>query len=120
MLYWILDYVGFIMKMMKLMQNRYVEFRKIEVELKQLQETDKPPERPGKSIFVLFVSGPYILTSQVFIHLYLLFLCAMKNTAPRGVILISLSSNETCVETGLPKFLDTQYRLCVSFSCPLL
>jgi nucleoside phosphorylase len=40
------DYVGFIMKIMKLMQGDYLGIRKVEIELQQLEETDKPPERP--------------------------------------------------------------------------
>lgn len=43
------DYVGFITKVLKLMQVRYVGMRKIEMELRQLEETDRPPERPSKS-----------------------------------------------------------------------
>ncbi|CAL8117375.1 unnamed protein product [Orchesella dallaii] len=40
------DYVGFITKILKLMQVRYTGMRKIEIELRQLEETDRPPERP--------------------------------------------------------------------------
>lgn len=36
------------MKIMKLMQVRYVYLRKVEIELRQLEETDRPPERPSK------------------------------------------------------------------------
>lgn len=35
---------------MKLMQIRYVYLRKVEIELRQLEETDRPPERPSKWI----------------------------------------------------------------------
>lgn len=40
------DYVGFIKKIMKLMQTLYTDFRKIEVELTQEKELDHLPERP--------------------------------------------------------------------------
>ncbi|KAK4291668.1 hypothetical protein Pmani_035518 [Petrolisthes manimaculis] len=40
------DYVGFIKKIMKMMQHKYKMISKTEVELKQLQESDKPPTRP--------------------------------------------------------------------------
>ncbi|CAB3373765.1 Hypothetical predicted protein [Cloeon dipterum] len=40
------DYVGFIKKIMKLMQNGYKGLDKIEIELRQLGETEEVPERP--------------------------------------------------------------------------
>lgn len=40
------DYVGFIKKIMKMMQHKYKMISKVEVELKQLEESDKPPTRP--------------------------------------------------------------------------
>ena len=43
------DYVGFIKKIMKLMQLTYPMFRKIEVELTQEQELEQIPDRPSKS-----------------------------------------------------------------------
>ena len=42
------DYVGFIKKIMKLMQLTYPMFRKIEVELTQEQELEQIPDRPSK------------------------------------------------------------------------
>lgn len=42
------------MKIMKLMQVRYVYLRKVEIELRQLEETDRPPERPSKQQSLLF------------------------------------------------------------------
>ena len=36
---------------MKMMQHKYAMFSKIEVELKQLEDTNKPPTRPCKSYF---------------------------------------------------------------------
>ena len=44
----ILDYVGFIKKIMKLMQNEFPMFRKIEVELTQEKDIEKIPDRPSK------------------------------------------------------------------------
>lgn len=40
------DYVGFIKKIMKMMQHKYKMISKTEVELRQLEESDKPPTRP--------------------------------------------------------------------------
>ncbi|KAK7045742.1 hypothetical protein SK128_003727 [Halocaridina rubra] len=40
------DYVGFIKKIMKMMQHKYKTVSKVEIELKQLEESDKPPTRP--------------------------------------------------------------------------
>ncbi|XP_034942637.1 uncharacterized protein [Chelonus insularis] len=40
------DYVGFIKKIMKLMQHKYVGIKKLEVELKQLEEPITLPSRP--------------------------------------------------------------------------
>lgn len=40
------DYVGFIKKIMKLMQNKYPGIKKLEVELKQLEEPVSLPTRP--------------------------------------------------------------------------
>ncbi|XP_063600138.1 uncharacterized protein LOC134776369 isoform X1 [Penaeus indicus] len=40
------DYVGFIKKIMKMMQHKYKTISKTEVELRQLEESDKPPTRP--------------------------------------------------------------------------
>jgi hypothetical protein len=41
------DYVGFIKKIMKLMQQDYPTLRKIEVELKQLGQSSQPPPDAG-------------------------------------------------------------------------
>lgn len=40
------DYVGFIKKIMKLMQKPYVTIKKIEIELKQIEEGGKFPKAP--------------------------------------------------------------------------
>ncbi|XP_070144208.1 uncharacterized protein [Drosophila kikkawai] len=40
------DYVGFIKKIMKLMQHGYSEIQSIEIELRILEETSAPPSRP--------------------------------------------------------------------------
>ncbi len=42
------DYVGFVKKIMKLMQTVYVTIKKIEIELRQLEEDTKMPKRPRK------------------------------------------------------------------------
>ena len=46
------DYVGFIKKIMKLMQNEFPMFRKIEVELTQEKELEKIPDRPSRFIII--------------------------------------------------------------------
>ncbi|KAH8022603.1 hypothetical protein HPB51_000903 [Rhipicephalus microplus] len=40
------DYVGFIKKIMKLMQIKYVNMRKVEIEMRQLENITEPPRRP--------------------------------------------------------------------------
>ncbi|RWS06121.1 uncharacterized protein B4U79_04925 [Dinothrombium tinctorium] len=47
------DYVGFIMKLMKLMQNKYEDIKQIEIEMKQLEELDEPPSRPTEKNSIL-------------------------------------------------------------------
>jgi len=42
------DYVGFIKKIMKLMQHKYPSIKKLEVELRQLEEPITLPTRPCK------------------------------------------------------------------------
>ena len=45
------DYVGFIKKIMKLMQLSFPELAKVEVELVQEKELDQIPERPSEYKF---------------------------------------------------------------------
>lgn len=40
------DYVGFIKKIMKLMQMKYPSIKKVEIEMKQLESISEPPTRP--------------------------------------------------------------------------
>lgn len=40
------DYVGFIKKIMKLMQVKYPNMRKVEIDMKQLENISEPPTRP--------------------------------------------------------------------------
>ena len=47
------DYIGFIMKIMKLMQIKYAALRQIEVELKLVQQLSEPPSRPSMSLMSL-------------------------------------------------------------------
>lgn len=44
----LIDYVGFIKKIIKLMQHKYTSIKKLEVELKQLEEPVSLPTRPCK------------------------------------------------------------------------
>lgn len=49
------DYVGFIKKIMKMMQLKYSQIRKIEIELRQLSESEHLPDRPCK-FFIFKIS----------------------------------------------------------------
>ncbi|XP_043519587.1 uncharacterized protein LOC122533693 isoform X2 [Frieseomelitta varia] len=53
------DYVGFIKKIMKLMLHKYSTIKKIEVELKQLEEPVNLPARPSDTGHILFTLLPY-------------------------------------------------------------
>ncbi|XP_071877602.1 uncharacterized protein isoform X2 [Bombus fervidus] len=53
------DYVGFIKKIMKLMLHKYSTIKKIEVELKQLEEPVNLPTRPSDTGHILFTVLPY-------------------------------------------------------------
>ncbi|XP_076647534.1 uncharacterized protein LOC143356049 isoform X3 [Halictus rubicundus] len=52
------DYVGFITKIMKLMLHKYPSIKKIEVELKQLEEPVNLPARPSNTGHILFTLPP--------------------------------------------------------------
>ncbi|XP_076637134.1 uncharacterized protein LOC143349622 isoform X3 [Colletes latitarsis] len=52
------DYVGFIKKLMKLMLHKYPSIKKIEVELKQLEEPINLPARPSNTGHILFTLPP--------------------------------------------------------------
>ena len=43
------------MKNMKMLQGRYLGIRKIEIDLQQLEETDKPPERPSEYFYISYI-----------------------------------------------------------------
>lgn len=45
------DYVGFIKKIMKLMQNDFPGLRKVEIEMKQLGQSSQPPPSAGKILY---------------------------------------------------------------------
>lgn len=70
------DYVGFIKKIMKLMQKGYDEIQALEVELKILEETSAPPSRPReydseiRNISIMCCS--FCLYSQGWVHYLLL------------------------------------------------
>ncbi|KAM7346772.1 uncharacterized protein ACRADG_006556 isoform 4-T5 [Cochliomyia hominivorax] len=52
------DYVGFIKKIMKLMQKGYDEIQSLEIELRILEETAEPPSRPLSMDETQFESPP--------------------------------------------------------------
>ncbi|CAG2165177.1 unnamed protein product [Oppiella nova] len=51
------DYIGFIMKIMKLLQMKYPNIRQIEVELKLVQQMSEPPARPTSKNGILISIG---------------------------------------------------------------
>nr|CAD7445439.1 unnamed protein product [Timema bartmani] len=51
------DYVGFIKKVMKLLQHGYSSLKKVEVTLTQLDEVETPPNRPSRLDAVLITLG---------------------------------------------------------------
>nr|XP_017018234.2 uncharacterized protein LOC108071835 isoform X2 [Drosophila kikkawai] len=51
------DYVGFIKKIMKLMQHGYSEIQSIEIELRILEETSAPPSRPPRDGYIIYCYG---------------------------------------------------------------
>ncbi|XP_055909322.1 uncharacterized protein LOC129944149 isoform X1 [Eupeodes corollae] len=51
------DYVGFIKKIMKLLQRGYDEIQSLEIELKILEETSAPPSRPPRDGYIIYCYG---------------------------------------------------------------
>ncbi|XP_017853098.1 uncharacterized protein LOC108607024 isoform X2 [Drosophila busckii] len=51
------DYVGFIKKIMKLLQHGYPEIQSIEIELRILEETSAPPSRPPRDGYIIYCYG---------------------------------------------------------------
>ncbi|KFB38100.1 AGAP000321-PA-like protein [Anopheles sinensis] len=51
------DYVGFIKKIMKLLQKGYNEIQAIEIELRILEQTSAPPSRPSRPGHVIICYG---------------------------------------------------------------
>ncbi|EDW00302.1 uncharacterized protein LOC6564579 isoform X1 [Drosophila grimshawi] len=51
------DYVGFIKKIMKLLQHGYAEIQSIEIELRILEETSAPPSRPPRDGYIIYCYG---------------------------------------------------------------
>lgn len=46
-----IDYVGFIKKIMKMLQKGFNDIQALEVELKLLEQVSTPPSRPRKIFF---------------------------------------------------------------------
>lgn len=59
------DYVGFIKKIMKLMQKGYNEIQALEVELRILEQTSAPPSRPRKCIQCIFFLHFFVCISSI-------------------------------------------------------
>ncbi|XP_075154396.1 uncharacterized protein LOC142228019 isoform X2 [Haematobia irritans] len=51
------DYVGFIKKIMKLLQKGYDEIQSLEIELRILEETAEPPSRPPRDGYIIYCYG---------------------------------------------------------------
>ncbi|KAL9879312.1 uncharacterized protein LOC119637242 isoform X1 [Glossina fuscipes] len=51
------DYVGFIKKIMKLLQKGYDEIQCLEIELRILEETSEPPTRPPREGYIIYCYG---------------------------------------------------------------
>ncbi|XP_037028515.1 uncharacterized protein LOC119068835 isoform X1 [Bradysia coprophila] len=51
------DYIGFIKKIMKLMQKGYNEIQGLEIELRILEQTSAPPSRPPRDGYFIFCYG---------------------------------------------------------------
>lgn len=49
------DYVGFIMKIMKLMQTKYESIKQIEVEMKLMDQLSEPPSRPSIALLLMIL-----------------------------------------------------------------
>ncbi|EEC04926.1 conserved hypothetical protein, partial [Ixodes scapularis] len=58
------DYVGFIKKIMKLMQVKYPNMRKVEIDMKQLENISEPPTRPSECAYYVQVFGGTNLHSR--------------------------------------------------------
>lgn len=69
------DYVGFIKKLMKLMQHRYPSVRRLEIELRQLEAA--APARPCKSVNLCTF---YLIISIIFTH-YSFFQCQLMKAS---------------------------------------
>lgn len=52
------DYIGFIKKIMKLMQKGYNEIQSVEIELRILEQTSAPPSRPREYLMNNFDRPP--------------------------------------------------------------
>lgn len=67
--FFLLDYVGFIKKIMKQLQKGYNEVQALEIELRILETTSAPPSRPRKYFlafeFSLSVAVPFLFESLV-------------------------------------------------------
>ena len=65
------DYVGFIKKVMKLLQTspRYMQIKKVDVDLVQLEESEAVPPSPGK-LLISFVRRRVIIF-KVMVHTHL-------------------------------------------------
>lgn len=65
------DYIGFIKKIMKLMQKGYNEIQGLEIELRILEQTSAPPSRPRKYkfLFKFFHATIKLKKFNLFYHL---------------------------------------------------
>lgn len=79
------DYVGFIKKIMKLMQVKYTNMRKVEIEMRQLENITEPPRRP-MSLDDSTLEAKTELTQEKVLEM-------IESAYPNPVSLVELSKN---------------------------
>lgn len=92
------DYVGFITKIMKLMQTPYETIKKIEIELRQIEEIDRMPKRPLSSDESSLDRSLEITEQRV--------LDVIESSYPNPITILELSIRYSWEEEIIKKYLD--------------
>lgn len=82
------DYVGFIKKIMKLMQVKYTNLRKVEIDMRQLEAITEPPRRP-MSLDDSTLEAKTELSQEKVLEM-------IESAYPNPVSLADLSKNTRC------------------------